>query len=613
MKKLYLLVLMVLLSFSYGKAQVNLYNTNFDALTAGGYAALQLGAPWSTWSNAPGGAEDPHVSTTYAHSSANSVGVVLNNDFIFNFNDRTTGRYNISFWMYVAAGHLGYYNFLSDLNGASSKWAFQVWICNDSIYVDAGGSVAAKIPYTFDSWNKMNLIIDLDDDFASFLMNNTEVISYQYSKGAFGTDNSKKLDAIDFYGWDGTQAPVTTTGTPGYFIDDLNVDSVLAPNAPSNLTANLNGADIDVTWTAPTPAPDSYKLARNGTVVYSGTGLSYTDLSPWANTYIYGARAYYAGLGYSHSNTDTATIAGGVTRNLVLMEGGTGLWCGYCPGAAMGLRDLIDVNHKNACAIEYHSGDSLEVTASTNRIAYYNITGFPTVIADGKLSVVGGNATTSMYASYLPMYDTRYQMPAFHNLNVDLIETTPNNYTATIVVEQTFEAWASGQKLFAALTESNLPISWGNQTEVDFCCRGMYPDANGTTLDFSTQTKDTIVLNFSTAGHVKNNCEFVVFVQHVASKEVTQTMKIDLSSIVGIQELQGKKISMYPNPAQDYVTLLTSGKGNADIFDITGKLVLSVPLFASAQSIDISGLSKGIYVVKVNNSDNNFTSKLVVE
>jgi len=86
-----------------------------------------------------------------------------------------------------------------------------------------------------------------------------------------------------------------------------------------------------------------------------------------------------------------------------------------------------------------------------------------------------------------------------------------------------------------------------------------------------------------------------------------------LSTILGVQELQGKKISMYPNPAQDHVTMLTSGKGTADIYDITGKLVSSVTLFSSIQTIDISKLSKGVYVVKVNNSDNNFTSKLVVE
>ena len=59
--------------------------------------------------------------------------------------------------------------------------------------------------------------------------------------------------------------------------------------------------------------------------------------------------------------------------------------------------------------------------------------------------------------------------------------------------------------------------------------------------------------------------------------------------------------------------MLTSGKGTADIYDITGKLVSSVTLFSSIQTIDISKLSKGVYVVKVNNSDNNFTSKLVVE
>ncbi|MFH0894646.1 MAG: T9SS type A sorting domain-containing protein [Bacteroidota bacterium] len=614
MKKTLLISMLVLLSATVF-AQVTLYSNNFDSYTVGNKLALVAGNPWTTWSAAPGGAEDGTISATQSHSTTKSVNIVTNNDLVYKFNDKTTGRFNIEWWMFVETGKLGYFNLLSNFNGSSSEWAFQVYNYHDSIFVDAGGTTAAKQPFATNTWKKINLIVDLDDDFTTFYVDGVEIISYQWSKGAQGTGVTKKLDAINFYGWDGTGSPVAG-GTAGYYIDDLKVDSVQAPNPPSNLLAVLNGNDIDVTWTAPAPAPDLYKLSRNGAIVYTTVStLSYTDVAPWPNTYIYGARAHYAGLGYSHSNSDTATIAGGVTRNAVLMEGGTYLTCPYCPGAAMGLRDLIDVNAKDAVAIEYHDatgGDIYNNAFADARNSYYGITGFPTVVADGVLKVIGGNATVSMYSSYLPMYNERIIMPAFYNIIPVITETSPNNFQAVISVDQTFAPFASNMKLHAVLTESNIPQSWGNQTECDFVCRAMYPDANGTSLTFSPNPQ-TVTINFSTTGYVKNNCEFIMFVQHNTSKEVFQTMMIDMATIVGINELQGNSINLFPNPAKGYFTLNSAGNGNLSVTDMTGKILMNEKISYATQSFDISNFAKGVYLVNVSSEKNSFTKKLVIE
>jgi len=455
MKKTLLFLFVMLTGFLIAKSQVNLYNTDFESYTAGSHLAQQAGAPWTTWSNAPGGTEDPLISTTQAHLGTNSVNVVNGNDCVLQLYDKTTGRYQVSWWMYVESGKLGYFNFLSDFNGSSSLWALQVFMIHDSIIIDADGASKVKGLFASNTWKKMQVIVDLDDDFATFYVDGIEMVSYPWSKGAEGTDNSHKLDGIDFYGWDNN-----ATGTSGYYLDGVSVDSVLAPTAPTNLTATLNGADIDVAWTAPSPNPDSYKLSRNGEIVYSTpAGLTYTDVAPWPLKYVYGVRAYYAGQGYSRSsNRDSVTIAGGVTRNLVLMEEATGTWCQYCPGAAMGLRDLIETNHKSATAIAYHSGDKYSNTNSDGRISFYpEITGFPTVIADGNRdgtsAVVGGNATVSMYPSYLPIYNKRIANPAFDNLDISIVNAGGINYTATITATETFTAF-SPVKLRAALPQA---------------------------------------------------------------------------------------------------------------------------------------------------------------
>ncbi|MEI6577094.1 MAG: T9SS type A sorting domain-containing protein [Bacteroidota bacterium] len=619
MKKVYFLFFVLVLAAIQLKAQTTLYSNGFETYTVGGKIAQQAGAPWTTWSNAPGGAEDAAISSTQAYNSTKSIYVVNANDLVLKLGGKITGRYAFSWRMYVESGKCGYFNMLNSFASTNSIWALQAYIYNDSIYMDAGGAAVVKTTFTANSWHYFKVIVDLDDDFATVYMDSVESVSYKWSSGTGGNGTLLKMDAVNFYGWNGASAPSPTTyTTSGYFVDDVKLDSISAPQAPSNLTAIYTNPDIAVAWTAPTTPPDHYKLSRNGKVILSTTALSFTDLAPWANTYIYAVRAAYAGEGYSHSsNPDTATVPGGVERNLVLFEGGTGTWCTYCPGAAMGLRDLIEVNNKKAVAIEYHSGaasgDIYEIPVAVERINFYGITGFPTEIADGVLYAVGGSATATQYPTYLGMYNERTSTPSFHNISCSIVPVSFENYQATITITESFKAFANGLKLQAALTESNIPEVWQNQTELDYVCRGMYPDELGTNLDFSTTNTQSVTLNFSTTGFVKNNCEFVVFVQHTNTKLVTQTLKVDISSIVGMEELQGQKLSIYPNPASDYVQVLSNGKGDLNIYDMTGKLVLSSKINSPTEVIDISKLSKGIYILRTINGDKVFTEKLVVE
>src|SRR5450759_4507408 len=91
----------------------------------------------------------------------------------------------------------------------------------------------------------------------------------------------------------------------------------------------------------------------------------------------------------------SALIAQNVPRQMVAVEDGTGTWCQYCPGAAMGCDDLLS----NGCLVAVvanHNGDSYANNYSNNRNSMWNISGYPSVTFDGTLGVVGGNHTTSM-------------------------------------------------------------------------------------------------------------------------------------------------------------------------------------------------------------------------
>ena len=81
---------------------------------------------------------------------------------------------------------------------------------------------------------------------------------------------------------------------------------------------------------------------------------------------------------------------------------------------------------------------------------------------------------------------------------------------------------------------------------------------------------------------------------------------------------ENEKFTLYPNPANESFTI-KSMNGNEitkiELFDTTGKLLLSKEnLKSDLQTIDVSTLSKGVYIVSVYSLDGgNYVSKLVKE
>lgn len=73
-------------------------------------------------------------------------------------------------------------------------------------------------------------------------------------------------------------------------------------------------------------------------------------------------------------------------------------------------------------------------------------------------------------------------------------------------------------------------------------------------------------------------------------------------------------ISIYPNPATNILNIELSNFQNTDtlnIFDITGKLVRSVPMQNSKSTIAIGDLTAGLYLIQL--KDERFTRKLIVK
>ena len=79
----------------------------------------------------------------------------------------------------------------------------------------------------------------------------------------------------------------------------------------------------------------------------------------------------------------------------------------------------------------------------------------------------------------------------------------------------------------------------------------------------------------------------------------------------GIEEFSQHTITVYPNPANDLLYVDYNGSVDIAIADYTGRLVYTQAKASTSESIDISSLSKGMYIITIQNKTEKFTSRFV--
>lgn len=84
---------------------------------------------------------------------------------------------------------------------------------------------------------------------------------------------------------------------------------------------------------------------------------------------------------------------------------------------------------------------------------------------------------------------------------------------------------------------------------------------------------------------------------------------------VGINENKEQVFDVFPNPSSEKITLNFSidGEYQATIYDLSNKVVLSKNFKSTTCEIDLTGLSKGVYTLKIKNKDSDFTSRKIIK
>lgn len=229
MKRLSLLFAMI--AFLAGSTFAQSMYFDFEGQTAGNKIAQTLGEPWTTWSNAPGGAEDGVFGEAGSSMAAHFT---YGNDQVLRLGGIESGVFDLVFDAYVPNGKCGYFNVLHNFAGGGSTWAAQFYLCatndgNSSTIVSeghgtvhAGSNGTADIPCVWDQWMQYRVHIDMDNDVATLYWNiagqpEQEICTWQWSLDSFGENTvGRTLDAMDFF---------PPSNGAEYYVDNIGIVS----------------------------------------------------------------------------------------------------------------------------------------------------------------------------------------------------------------------------------------------------------------------------------------------------------------------------------------------------------------------------------------------------
>jgi len=235
---------------------------DFDSYTAGVQLVAQNNVDWDTWSGGGGTGEDPFVSNAFSFSGSNTVVIAQNNDLIRYHGELTSGKWYISFFLYIPTGGSGYFNSMSGFTPNPFQWAHEV-------YFDVGGGgrlegvPGAPIAFTWaeNTWQQAMVVVDLDTDNAEFWFGDSDpltmISSWQWTQG--GTVDLQ-LDVTDFFG---------AAATEEMYVDNYYFGAVPPPMIPVELTsftANVNDGVVELNWATATETNNSgFAIERKST------------------------------------------------------------------------------------------------------------------------------------------------------------------------------------------------------------------------------------------------------------------------------------------------------------------------------------------------------------
>jgi hypothetical protein len=130
-----------------------------------------------------------------------------------------------------------------------------------------------------------------------------------------------------------------------------------------------------------------------------------------------------------------------------------------------------------------------------------------------------------------------------------------------------------------------------------------------------TVTGGAAAQTYEVVNNVSDSHPYKSLLMYIETQDVAVTMsnfKIHSDDVLSIAKADDFELSLYPNPVKNTATISAAETIEmARIYDLTGKMVKQANPNKSNFSLNVSNLSKGVYLVKLNAGNKENTTKLI--
>jgi hypothetical protein len=671
MNKFLLTSLAILVSFNLFSQQ---FCDDFESYVSGDPIA-ETSSNWNSWGELMSGltipfTDDAFVTDLYSNSGSFSLAFNANpaaagpEDVVISLSNSgaptpyIAGVCTFTHNLYITTG--AYYNLQAE-NIPGVTWALDVTFdAMGGVNYASSGSAQSYLmsTYPLNQWFENKLVIDLST-------NTWEVFHDGISQGTFSTIVNQ-IATVDYYPTIGQE----------FYVDDVCIDytapqldslngQILSSAALGGLAGqdrypsvvvrnfgvnNINSFDVTYDYNGIQITENISGLTLSSMSQHTVDFNNFITLSSATN-----AQVYISNIngGQTQSTSDDTlainlNIVVPATGKLVVGEEATGTWCGWCPRGAVAL-NFMDQDYEGYWqGIAVHNGDLMTDATYDNGIAGY-ISGYPSGIVD-RGTVIDPSAFNDDFLQriIIPPH-ARLDNGAVIDgttlkVSIDIDFLLPVNGTwrmACTIVEdsvtgtgpQYYQAnyYSGGSSLVDVdgtdwnAKPSNVPDYLMVYRHV---ARAISPSFLGDALpnnSYNTGDDETVCFEFDIDPNWDLDKIHIVGMLFDAQGKTDNASSSSIADAVtegysnscsGASEtiyLSGPdKLIVYPNPSSNnlYVNNIPNNIQFINIINIEGKEVLKTK---AANSIDISSLSKGIYVIKFNGSDFVETRNFIVE
>ncbi len=639
------------------------FSDNFDSYTAGQYMAAQSGGNWTTWSGAPGGAEDVLVSNANSVSPSNSVYFSSNvsgggtTDLVKNFGVLNTGQFSLQFNMFVEAGKAAYFN-LQRNAVIGQVWAMDCNFNDDgTLSIINQSGLNFNTTYTQGTW--FNFRLDIN-----FNSNQWEVFIDNTSMGTFANPENQ-IASIDIYPVD-----QNTPFAAGYFIDDfeytitpytlpsVNGAATLVSYSEAALAGNNVTPKVTVRNLGTTPIT-SFDLAvtyNGNTINKTVTGVNIASLATSVitmdNTMTLAAGsnnmvATISNVNGAGADGDAADDQTSLTINpvvpaagkMVVGEEGTGTWCGWCPRGAVFMGQMETKYADYWAGIAVHNGDPMTVTDYDAEIGNL-IAGYPSGLVD-RGTERDPSEFEAEFLNRLVVAPTAFiQNGAIWDANTrtldvsvtaDFQSAANNNYKLAIVLteddvtgtgstyNQSNYYAGGGSGVMGGFETLPNPVPAAQMT-YDHVARVIAPSFAGSNASFpatiAAGETHTLTAQFTLPAEWDETQIHIIGMLIAPNGTIDNAGKATIAEAVtngwvaGTAEnasILSNSVSIYPNPAADFTTVNVQLKGESTldltILDMNGKVLASRNYGTVAGAIELpvntANFENGTYIAVV--------------